>query len=156
MALKIEDFVYSLEAEMKLNFNSYLTAINTEKGDSMLTPFAPESYFVQTLDEKVTNYNEFVIIQAGNPTLNGSERSTAILTYPVAVYMSFDQGTTDVGGKKLYRYLDALLKFILEKFWDVAPKVFKIQSLDQMALIDIDKSKRVVATGIVLEVTFGF
>lgn len=156
MACKIEDFIFGLEADMKLNFNSYLTAVNTAKGDSLLTPFANESYFVQTLDERVTNYEQFIILQAGNPTLVKSDRGAAAVTYPVAVYMSFDQGTTDGdAAKKLYRYLDALFTYILESFWTAACKPFKVTSLDQMALIDIDKSKRVVATGLVLEVSFG-
>ena len=155
MVLKIEDFVYNLQDAMKADFSSFIDAVNTERGDTMLSHFADESYFIQTLDERVANYDQFVIIQAGNPTMNGTERSTSLVTYPISVYMSFDAGTTDTGGKKLYRYLDALVRFMLDKFWEVSLKPFKILNLDQMALIDIDKSKRVVATGITLEVSFG-
>ena len=155
MDYKIENFIYDLEANLKANLTSYIDAINTANGDSLLEAFADESYFIQTLDERVANYNQFIILQAGNPALNSGLGGAVALTYPLAVYLSFDAGNSDVGAKRLFRYLDALMECVMENFWKVSSKKFLISGVDQMALIDIDKSKRVVATGITLEVSFG-
>ena len=56
----IETLVTNLEAEMKIQLAARITAINTEKGDSLLDQISSEAWFAESLDDKAANFKTFV------------------------------------------------------------------------------------------------
>ena len=156
MSYEIEDFLTDLEAYYKANLNTAITAKNTAKGDTLLSSLNNSAFFIQTLDERVANYDPFFMIQAGNATLDDSVRGSAVETYPVAVMIALaNTNLSDKTAARIFRYNSILKDLALKGFWKVAKKPFKVQSVDLMGLVEMDSSRTVLSTGLTLEVSFG-
>lgn len=156
MAYKLENFIYDLETYIKANLNTKLTEINAENSDSLLSLFDASAYFVQTLDDRVTNWSQFVFIQAGNPALDQAEFGGLALTYPIGVYLMLPSDNLDEkNARRIFRFAEALQDVILSGFWSVAKKKFKVQGVDAMALVELNATRSMISTGITLEASFG-
>jgi len=157
MIYEIEDFITELDLYFKESLNPAITAKNTAKGDNLLTLFNVKSFFIQTLDERVNNYPQFFMIQAGNPTLDDSVRGSIVETYPVAVLIGLSSNNLDEkNAARIFRYNSIIKDLILKGFWKVSPRSFKVNSLDLMSLVELDATRAVISTGLSLEVSFGF
>lgn len=156
MAYKLETLIFDLETYLKANLNTRITAINTENGDTLLSTFDASSYFVQTLDDRVTNWSQFVFIQAGNPTLDQSEYGGLALTYPIGIYLMLpSDNLNEMNARRIFRFSEALQDVVLLGFYSTSKKKLKVQSVDAMALVELNATRSMISTGITLEASFG-
>jgi hypothetical protein len=123
----IETFLGAVEAHLKANLSDALTAVTTEKGDGLtLEPVSSDGYFIQTLDERVTNYNPYIYIgatEAPEVTANGPAQSK---TYRVSVVLVIANSGGDANlWKRMCRYQSAI-ESVFANAWDRIAKGPKV------------------------------
>lgn len=59
MAFDIETFIDKLSTSLKTKLNQKITALNTEKGDTLLDQIKPEAWIFGSLDDSVKNFPDF-------------------------------------------------------------------------------------------------
>lgn len=150
----IESFIDDLSTYLKANLTTQITAINTEKGDSALTVPDSSSYAIQTINDKIINYDPFVLIGVDDISAVSITGATA-KEYKVILAIIFEDGQNDDSGfRRVWRYQRALEETINPGFNKVNKHVkIKIDSLTPVDVTLASRSAPSRATGVLLSVT---
>lgn len=114
-----ELMIKDIEAVMREKLNDEITAINTEKNDSLTLDTIPDDkYIFETLDSRVLNYKGFFILYG---LVDTPLREANIESFIEDVTITFQVATFDRGEKerkntlyKLLRYRRALKQVIMK------------------------------------------
>jgi hypothetical protein len=155
----VEEYTTALVSYLKTALASKITAINTEKSDSVLTALNSNAYFIQTLDGRITNYPDFVYIQVGQPNIDDTNLGALVVSYPISTYIVLGSLNLEDDNKiaqKLFRYHRALVEVVRDSADTVLKRYkTKVVSLDPAGFVELDASRPVIATGITQELTVG-
>lgn len=155
MAYDVENFFDELEDFMQANLNTRISAINTEKNDSItLDTVSSSAYFFLTLDETVANYDPFIFYSIGGIESDGIGPHTG-KTYlvDVALVMTSD-GVDSNSRKRTLRYHRALTEIFEENYQEINKRVnIKVNSLEPITFATQNDSQLYRAVGVQLQVT---
>ena len=150
----IETFIDNLATYLKANLGTQITAINTEKGDSALTIPDASSYALQTINDKIINYDPFVLIGVDEIETTSIHGATS-KKYKVLLAIIFEDGQNDDNGfRRVWRYQRSLEQTINPGFNSVNKHVkITIESLTPVDVTLVSRSAPSRATGVLLNVT---
>lgn len=158
-AYGLEEFSNDLISFLQTNLNSKLTEINQIYQDSIgLLSIDNDAYFFQSLDDRITNFNPFVFIQAEVPNVPDSAPSGFVATYRFMVLICFSSDNADSEtGKKSARYNRALIELFTQKFQEVNRRIkLRIPGLEPAGFAQINSTQVVRSSGIYLELPLGY
>lgn len=118
MKYDLENILDDVKTCMTTYLNTKIVAINTEKNDTITLKQVPaEGYFMQTLDERYSNFNPFVFfgISAGIEAEGIGPAVSKVIPIFITI-INFDQNEADIARRYL-RYNRALEEIFLEN-WD--------------------------------------
>lgn len=117
MTQDIEKILDDIDTFLKANLNTQIAALNTEKGDSIsLTTVDSDSYFYQSLNNKVANADPFVFYGVVDSVSEPAGPVTGV-TYTIQVVIAkVDSGNDPDIGKRILRY-GRVLKDLFENKW---------------------------------------
>ena len=153
MKFDIECFLDNLLIFLKDNLNNQITAIDTEKGDSLGTELINDgAYIFQSLDQFPVNFDPILFYGIRQIKSNGIPGATG-KTYliEVSVIKTIDESTTI--GKKLLRYQRALEEIFEKNYFkigNVRPKI-EISSLEPVSFKVQNSGEQFRAIGIEIE-----
>lgn len=153
----IETFCSDLDTFLKANLNAKLLQLDSEKNDGItLLPVGASSYFFQTLNDTVTNYNPFIYYGVDQVQTEGIGPATR-RAYSIDIVLCFTDSGGDAPGvvaKRLFRYSRALEEIFLENWRSIgsAPKI-KLQSLAPVSFKFLNSSDEYRAIGVTLDFT---
>lgn len=148
-----EDILNSVKQIMVDNFNTKLTAITAEKGDSIVLPaVASNAYFLQSLDERAANFDPFIVYGIENiETVSIGPQSSEKIFISSVILLS-DNGRDDIN-LVMFRYSRAL-KEIFEENWQIHNSSSKI-NVNRSTVVPfeaLDSSATYKAIGIEIEI----
>lgn len=147
-----EEILNNVKSNIVDNLAAKLTAIETEKGDSIDLPDIDASaYFLQTLSDKAANYDPCLIYGIESIETEPNYGDTAEKISIFIVYLLADQNT-DNTITILFRVQRALKEIFEENFTDytIGNKIL-IRRLEPVPFESLDSSAKYKAIGIVLE-----
>jgi hypothetical protein len=152
----IENFLTDLLSAMQdgsTGLNSYITAINSEKNDTLTVPSISNSaYFLQTMNESVAAYDPFILYGVTKIESEGIGPATSS-RYTVQVVISFADKQDGTAAKRLFRYSRALEDLFHSKFDKISQnRVKKIISIEPVEWTLVNSSESFRAVGVDLEV----
>lgn len=153
----IETFLNEVRTFLREKMTTAVTAINTEKGDTLLQAVGNDAYFIQTLNNEATNYNPFVLIGVEDVTTSG-DGPFLKRSYTVAVIVVIaDNGNSDDIPKTLFRY-QRVLEDLFNKNWaSMKSSVkLKVRSLVPISFRMLDSSDNFRAIGVQLDFSIAF
>ena len=145
-----EQMIRDIEAAFKAGLDAEITAINTEKNDSLVLDLIPsDKYIFETLDSRVMNYKGFFILYG---LVDTPIRDASTDNFIEDVVVTFQVATFDKGEKarsntmyKLLRYRRALKQVIMKN-----PDMFRNYAKPQMSSLRPDafpyKNKSIILT----------
>lgn len=155
MALRhdFEQILDEVKAIMIANFNTKLTQITTDKGDSIvLPPVDTDAYFLQSLDEEAVNFDPFVAYGIEDIESNSNGHLTSEKIFITVAVVLVDNGRNDIN-RIMFRYSRAL-KEIFEENWQNHNTSTKI-NVNRSTVVPfqaLDSSATYKAIGIEIEV----
>ena len=148
-----EEILDSVKTIMVDNFNTKLSAITTDKGDSIVLPTVSNSaYFLQSLDESIANFDPFVAYGMEDIESVSLGPHTAEKMFISVVVVLADNGRNDIN-RIMFRYSRAL-KEIFEENWQIHESSTKI-NVNRSTVVpfeSLDSSATYKAIGIEIEV----
>lgn len=150
----IEKLLTDLQTFLIAQLPAKLTAITTEKGDS-LTLAVPDSnaYFIQTMNNKEAAYDPYVHIAAVDVE-NVPARGALAKIYSVNIMIVLaDEGTDTKIVNRMFRYLRALEELFTENFAATRPDVrLLVDSIVPVPLTELGSGNFFKATGVSMRV----
>lgn len=149
----IEDFLDDLLAAMQANLNASITAVNSEKNDSItLAAINNDAYFLQSMNERVANFDPFVFYGYVDPQTKGIGGASAH-TYTIQVIITMIDRQDSEASKRIFRYGRALEDLFHSKFDKIGQnRIQKITSLEPVPIVLGNSSDLYRAIGVNLEV----
>lgn len=149
----IETFLDEIEAALKANLNTKITALNTEKaGAPVLATISNDAYFLQELNGKTINHDPFILY--GIEDIIAESRGPSSLQRVVVsvIIVVADEGTDVAIGKRIMRYARAL-KETLQDNWTLSSAGHKIdiRSLVPQSFPRLNSSEFYRAVGVEIE-----
>lgn len=131
----IETFLEKLETKLKVSINQKITAINTEKGDSLIDQIPTDAWIFGSLDDRAKNYKDFIFyfVDTIDTSLAGA-RSAEDYTIEIDIFM-YDRQDNKVQ-KRLLRLHRALREAVLET-WDKVGIGYDKVSMESLVPIDV-------------------
>jgi len=152
MANDFENILSGIKSVITTNLATKLTAIETEKGDSIALPDVDASaYAFQTMDSEAINYDPFIIYGVESvetiPLYGGTAEKLSISV----VYVLADGNRQNIS-EILFRVQRALKEIFEENFTnlDVGNKI-TVKRFEPVSFQSLDSSARYKAIGIILE-----
>lgn len=152
----IESFFDNLLVYLKANLNTKISAISTEKADSVtLGSVSDSAYIFMTLDESVANYDPFVFYTISGVNSEGIGYDTQMeYLCEVAIIMSHPGADPD-GVSRTLRYHRALQEVLQEYYAENPREVnLKVSSLEPVTFASQHDSRLFRAVGVQISVTF--
>ena len=116
MAYDIESLLTDIETILKASLSAKLTAITTEKGDSITLTAVNNSAYVYDLDDKEMNYDPFILMFPMGPESEGIGPAT-IETITININLFLNDNANDQNiYKKMFRYQRAIKEVIQTNF----------------------------------------
>ncbi len=148
----VETIIDDIVTFLKANLNTQITAMNTEKGDSLLGPVSGDAYMIQSLNNAAVNFNPFIFIPiVGIDSEPIGPRSKE--TYFIQIILILSGVAVDSNaGKKILRYR-RVLSDLIKRNWDkISPgERTEIRSLTPVP-VELENSNDMhLATGVELE-----
>lgn len=129
----VEQFLNDLATTLQASLNTQIDAVTTDKADGMTLKHvdATNAYFLQTLNEKVANYDPFILYGIDkSPT--DAIGPTSAKKYSITIVLTLaDEGTDLKIVTRLLRYQRAMVE-VLEANWDKIGDGLKLK-LDELA-----------------------
>lgn len=156
----IESLLLDIETLLKNNLNNKITAINSEKNDSIvLAQIDSNAYFMQSLDGPEVNYNPFIFygIEAISDEATGANFSFTPMRLSIAVALVMEDSGLDVNiSRRMFRYQRAI-KEIFEEGFDSIPEGIKltVQSQVPIELSLLNDSYKHKAIGVTIKADMG-
>ncbi len=135
MRYDVETLFEDLVANIKSNLNAQISAINTEKGDTVLSTFNTDAWITGSLDERVMNYDNVVFsyIENLSSTVNGFQIATNI---NIEIDLLIAQKEDTVDYKRILRYQRALQQ-AASLAWDKVGKGYDRATISILSPLDI-------------------
>lgn len=153
MKYDLESMLYDIEAFLKSKLNDQINSVSAEKGDGLsLDNIGDNAYAVQTMDNKVMNYEDFVYIGCTDIRTIGNGPSTAKDYGIVCMIVSGGKMNQLQNVKRMFRYGRALER-TFELNWDrigTHRVKFNIESIPPQEYQNINGTKMFQAVGVVL------
>jgi len=150
-----EEILDNVKTIISDNLSTKLTAITTDKGDSIVLPtLNSEAFFIQTLDERIANFDPFLVYGISNieneSVSNGGHTSQKIFIECTMVLA--DNGRSDIN-RIMFRYARAL-KEIFEENWQILDSSTRINVTQSnvVGFENLDSSATYKASGVELEI----
>lgn len=100
-AYGIENFLDEIMAMLKANLNSYITDMNSAKGDFDLPLIDDAAYYAQTLNDEHVNYDDFVFVfEEQVSTESVGPRLSETYTVIVSIVSNYGNDATGTAYKK--------------------------------------------------------
>lgn len=151
----VEMFLSDLQSYLNSSLNTKLSAIDSEKADSItLKQVDSSAYILQTMDGSVPNYDPYVFYGIQDIESTGIGPATAN-RYTIVVALILADALRDTTiAKRMLRYQRALSEVVQERYADIGDSFkAKIQNLVPIALTDMDTSNAYRGIGVSIEVT---
>ena len=152
----IERLIDDLVGLVKTNLNTKLTEITIEKGDSLTLKSVNDSaYIIQSMNQKIINFDPFIWVIVNNPESDGIGPHTA-LTVPVdIVILVKDQNQDQNLYKRMFRYGRALKEVIEDNWEKISFGIkLKVNSLAPAPVVLFNTSDPYKAVGVQVEADF--
>ena len=121
-----EEILESVKQIIVDNFNTKLTALTVEKGDSIvLPPVETNAYFMQSMNDRAANYDPIVVYGIENIETNNLGPVSAEKIFISAVILLTDNGRDNIN-EIMFRYSRAF-KEIFEENWYISNSSSKIK-----------------------------
>lgn len=151
----VETFLSDLQSYLNSNLNTKLSAIDSEKADSItLKQIDSSAYILQTMDGTIPNYDPYVfygIQDIESTSIQGASASR--YTIVVAIILADPLRDTSIA-KRMLRYQRALSEVIHDKYAEIGSSLkAKIQNLVPIALTDMDSANAFRGIGVSIEIT---
>lgn len=145
----VETLVSDIETLIKNNIGAKITAINSEKSDSITLKTPPANAFFPDLDDKAANYDPIILTAEANIQTDGIGPNTAeIVTVNVTLLLN-DNSQDLFIQKRMQRYRRVLKEIIEDNFfYKRGHGQLRIESLPILDFIRQDRSLRYKVTGI--------
>lgn len=111
----LETIMSEIETIMKANLQSYITDMNTEKGDTLLAAFEPNSYLMYRLDGNVMPNYKISFLQYFNATPTKSITGASAIQAQIAIDIIIDLENDLLSDIRLMRYMRIIKKIIDKK-----------------------------------------
>lgn len=156
MAVKdVETILDQIETFLKANLGTKIVEINTEKADGItLATVDTDAYFMQTLNNKITNYNPFIFYGVADSNSEGIGPATSRRYTFNVVIVAIDSGQDDNIGRIMLRY-NRIFRELFEKNWAEISRSdrFEVKSLEPIGFKLLNSSDDYRATGVELDLT---
>lgn len=155
MVYDIENLLADIEATLKANLNTVIARIDAEKADSIVLKQIPSSaYFFETLDQRVANFNPFILYGIeGIDTITQRGSSAQKITISVIVVLHDPQDKNPIP-KRMLRYSRALKETIEENYTLTSNGIsLEIQSLVPVPFQLLNSTLSYRAVGILITAT---
>jgi hypothetical protein len=149
----LEALLADVEAVLKANLPSQLTAIDSEKNDGItLKQIDNAAYFAQTLNQGVAAYDPYLAYGVIDQSPDGNYGGTADRISIQVVIVLSDPGQDPSVLKRILRYQRALRQ-VFESNWEKTRKNIKIRVEPTLPvqLTELDTSKSFRAVGVQIE-----
>ena len=150
----VESFLDELKTYLQANLNTKIAAINTEKGDSLLSTLANDAYLIQDLESKTMTYDPFVIMGVVDVETIPTGPLTAKI-YTIDVIMILQQQNNSDNYKRLFRYQRAL-EDVFDAGWNSINHRVKIELeslVPGFALVSVPQQHRAIGMGLRVTIT---
>lgn len=150
----VEKLLDDLETFFKANLNNKITAINTEKGDSLLQAINQNAFLLGNLEDENKSYTPFVVIQIADVTSTVAGPVVAE-TYEIEVLMFLqDDYNSTNNWRQVLRYWRAL-KETSSAAWDKVARGMQadISSLAPVSFRDSQTSNPMRVFGVQISFT---
>jgi hypothetical protein len=146
-----ESLLVDIETLLKNNLNTRITALNTEKADSITLAQVDSNAYFMDMDDRHANYSPVVIYTiSGIDTESIASSSLRTITINIAIIIN-DNGDLDIV-KRMMRYGRALREVFEMNFKYIrAVSDFKISSLPVLSFQLRNTSERYKIVGLDLE-----
>lgn len=157
----IEILAADIETFLKANLNTKISAISSEKNDSIsLSTIDSAAYFFQSMDEKVANYDPFVLYGVVEMPISDPVMGCANLkglTYQVIICMVDNKNdATKDKSKRALRYSRCLEELFASNYDKIHYGYkFYAQTLTPVPFTDLNSSRNYIAVGLNLRVNLG-
>ena len=152
----VETFMEELEALLKANLNTYISEMNADKEGPDLLNINDSAYYIQTLNDAVVNYDDFVFVFEDGVSTNGTGPDN-LDTYTViaCVVSNFGNEQIKYAHKKMFRFREILKRILQDKQGSIGrPASIKVSSLSPFAVSLLNRSEPQMGVGVSLEVSF--
>jgi len=144
----IENFLSDIETYFKANLNTHIAAINTEKGDSLLSSVSTGSYTIQSLDAGVVNQTPMILIGVSNIESN-TLANVNVKTYSVDIIIIIEKDSDFNNIKRLWRYQRAIEDTVKAAYNSILRSLrLKVESLVPVEVAINNKSQLQLAIGV--------
>lgn len=157
MNYDLEEYLLAIETMLKSELNNAITALNTEKNDSIvLKTVANEAYFLQTLNDTVANYNPHILLGLDDIVSQGIGPGTVkTLSFSIVIILE-DRGEDLFIGRRMLRYGRVLEELCNSRFNKIFPHAkFKVTSLVPIAIVSVNTNDPYRAIGVQIETNVG-
>ncbi len=155
----LERLYFDIQTLLANNLNTKLTAINTEKSDTItLKSVDSNAYFLQQLNGKQINYNPFILY--GEEKIDSQPlKGASIEQVVVSVILVIEDEGEDTGNmmpQRMLRYRRALKEVFQDNFQLIEnAAILKIQSLGAVAFEGLNSEASYRAIGVNLTTALG-
>jgi len=149
----IESFLADIETLLKAHLNTAISALNTEKNDSItLASVDSAAYFLQSLNGPVANFDPYILYGVTDiKSASAESASVSDLTVQVIIVQS-DNGQDENISKRMYRYGRVLQETFEDHFQENSLSIkMKIQSLVPISYEQLNSSFRSRAVGVSIQ-----
>lgn len=153
----VEVIMDAIGSELVNQLNTRIAAMNTEKGGTALPTVDNNAYFQQTLDDRVANYDPFLVYGVTSVETRQEIDSASWEDFTISVNICFHRQVKDLTTAKMaYRY-NRILKELFSQAWDRIKPGFKfyVTSIEPVPFTLADSSRAYMATGVDLRIGLG-
>lgn len=155
MAIKydVEDLLADIQGLMADNLNTKIAAVDADKSSSLsLKTVNASAYFLQTLNDKATNYDPFIIYGVDDVEADGRGPCTIERIKMSVVLVLADNGQDINIAKRMFRYRRALLE-IFQDNWFLVNNSIKLRVAPSIPvpLTQINSDHRFQAVGLMID-----
>jgi hypothetical protein len=158
MKYDIESYLRQINTYLQANLNTQIASLNSEKNDSLvLKSISTDAHFVQTLNDKVANYNPYILIGVDDIGQSAGIGPATMkpLTFSVVIVLQDSIEDLEIGYRCL-RYLRVLEDLFNNGFNKILPHVtFKVNSLVPIAITAVNSNDPYRAVGVQLVTNLG-
>ncbi len=147
-----ENVLDDVKSILSSNLNTKIAEINAEKNDGITMPtINNNAYFFQTLDERVTNFDPFLVYSID--TLEGeNDYGRSQMNILINNILIIADNGKDSINRILFRYLRALNEIWKENFQSTSfSNRYKISSFTPVPFESLDTSTKYKGIGVIIE-----
>ena len=151
-----ENILIAIEDMYKAQLSNKIDAITAEKNDNVELKKVSDSAYSNDLNEKVQNYNPFLLINiSGTDPIDSGGRLGETVTYSVIIVVEDPINETTENYKRMLRY-GRCLKEVAKDNWKnfFRSLQLSIESLQPVSFTDMNTNKRFKAVGVNVTTTF--